>query len=544
MTNTLYFGDNLDVLRRYIADESVDLVYLDPPFNSDQNYNVLFAEQDGTRSAAQIHAFEDTWKWDEIAARAYQEVVECGDNVADALIAFRTVLHDSDMLAYLSMMAPRLKELHRVLKPTGSLYLHCDPTASHYLKVLMDSVFSPANYRNEITWQRTNAHNDAKRWSEVADIILYYGKSNDVVWNTPRAGYDEEYLRVKYRHDDNDGRGPYRLDNMTSPHPRPNMMYEWKGHASPPAGWRYSRETMEKLDSEGRVWYPNSKAKRPQLKRYLSEGKGPVMGCVWTDISPLNSQAAERLGYPTQKPEALLERIILASSNEDDTVLDPFCGCGTSISAAQRLNRQWVGIDVTALAISLIKNRLLTAFGDCVKETYKVIGEPVSLADARALAEQDKYQFQWWALGLVNARPVEEKKGADKGIDGRILFHDEPTGGKTKQIILSVKGGHLQAGYVRDLRGVIEREQSAIGVLISMEQPTGPMRKEAASAGFYKSPYNNQDYPRLQILTVEELLEGKGIDAPLVKDTRVQTIKAAPRAKGRATHTQKGLLDE
>ena len=411
MKNALYFGDNLDVLRRYVGAESVDLVYLDPPFNSDQNYNVLFAEQDGTRSAAQIHAFEDTWKWDESAARAYEEVVGCADAVADALIAFRTVLHDSDMLAYLSMMAPRLKELHRVLKPTGSLYLHCDPTASHYLKVLLDAVFSPANYRNEITWQRTTAHNDAKTWAEVADILLYYGKSNNVTWNTPRAGYDEEYLRVKYRHDDNDGRGPYRLDNMTSPHPRPNMMYEWKGHASPTAGWRYSRETMEKLDNEGRVWYPDSKSKRPQLKRYLEEMKGPVMGCVWTDIPPLNSQAAERLGYPTQKPEALLERIINASSNEWDTILDPFCGCGTAVSTAQRLNRRWIGIDITALAVSLIKHRLATAFGDSVTDSYEVIGEPVSLADAQALADQDKYQFQWWALGLVNARPVEQKKG-------------------------------------------------------------------------------------------------------------------------------------
>ena len=370
------------------------------------------------------------------------------------------MLHDSDMLAYLSMMAPRLKELHRVLKPTGSLYLHCDPTASHYLKVLLDAVFSPANYRNEITWQRTTAHNDAKTWAEVADILLYYGKSNNVTWNTPRAGYDEEYLRVKYRHDDNDGRGPYRLDNMTSPHPRPNMMYEWKGHASPTAGWRYSRETMEKLDNEGRVWYPDSKSKRPQLKRYLEEMKGPVMGCVWTDIPPLNSQAAERLGYPTQKPEALLERIINASSNEWDTILDPFCGCGTAVSTAQRLNRRWIGIDITALAVSLIKHRLATAFGDSVTDSYEVIGEPVSLADYASFSGPRQI-----SVPMVGFRACQRKagrakrRGGDKGIDGRIYFHDEHTGGKTKQILISVKGGHLQAGYVRDCAGLLKERR-------------------------------------------------------------------------------------
>ena len=324
------------------------------------------------------------------------------------------------------MMAPRLKELHRVLKPTGSIYLHCDPTASHYLKILMDAVFGPECYRNEITWQRTNVHNDAKRWAEVADILLYYGKTDNVTWNTPRVPHSEEHIKSKYTFDDQDGKGPYCLSDMTSPHPRPNMMYEWKGHASPPAGWRYSRETMQRLDDEGRVWYPNAKAKRPRLKRYLAEMQGPVVGCIWSDIFPINSQAAERLGYPTQKPEALLERVIKASSNEGDTILDPFCGCGTAIAAAQKLNRRWIGIDITNLAISLIKHRLHSAFGDSIKASYETIGEPVDVAGARALAEEDPYQFQWWALGLVNARPVEQKKGADKGIDGRLFFHDEP----------------------------------------------------------------------------------------------------------------------
>ncbi len=547
MKNTLYYGDNLDVLRRHIADESVDLVYLDPPFNSDQNYNVLFAEQDGTRSAAQIHAFEDTWQWDTSAAAAFQEVVEQGGQVSLAMQAFRTVLGDSDMLAYLSMMAPRLVELRRVLRPTGSIYLHCDPTASHYLKMLMDAIFGPQNYRNEITWQRTTAHNDSKRWAEVADILLYYGKTDEVIWNTPRSNYSDSYLESKYRHDDGDGRGPYRLDNMTSPHPRPNMMYEWKGHASPPAGWRYSRETMQRLDEEGRIWYPDSTTKRPQLKRYLDEMQGPVMGCVWMDIPPLNSQAAERLGYPTQKPEALLERIIQASSNEGDVVLDPFCGCGTAIAAAQKLNRCWLGIDITCLAVSLIKHRLHSAFGDDIKKMYQVIGEPTAVSDAASLAADDPYQFQWWALGLVNARPAEGKKGADKGIDGRLFFHDEHESAKTKQIIFSVKAGKVQVSHVRDLRGVLDREKAAIGVLLTMEEPTKPMRQEAASAGFYESGWKDSagastKHPRIQILTVAELLGGKGIDAPPSRDIR--THKAAPRVKAKPRDTDRDLFEK
>ena len=543
MKNTLYFGDNLDVLRRYVADESIDLVYLDPPFNSDANYNVLFAEHDGTQSAAQIRAFEDTWQWDETAARAYQEVVECGGRVADAMMGFRTVLHDSDMLAYLSMMAPRLKELHRVLKPTGSIYLHCDDVASHYLKMLLDSIFGATNFQSQIVWKRTSAHgNVSVSFADVADMLLYYTKSEKFIFNKQYTAYSEEYLRKFYRYTDENGRR-YRLDNLRNPGVRPNLRYDYKGYKPHPNGWAMSLEKMEKLDAEGRLQFPKDPNGRISLKRYLDEMPGVALSNIWDDIRPIGAQAAERLGYPTQKPEALLDRIILASSNEGDVVLDPFCGCGTAVSAAQRLNRRWTGIDITALAVSLIKHRLATAFGDTIKDSYEVIGEPVSLADAQALAEQDKYQFQWWALGLVNARPVEQKKGADKGIDGRILFHDEHTAGQTKQIILSVKGGHLQAGYVRDLRGVIEREKAAIGVLIAMEEPTNPMRKEAASAGFYKSPFNNQDYPKLQILTVEELLNGKGIDAPMVKDTRVQTIKRAPKAKAKATHRQQKFAE-
>jgi len=264
---------------------------------------------------------------------------------------------------------------------------------------------------------------------------------------------------------------------------------------------------------------------------------GHPIGDVWTDIAEINSQAKERLGYPTQKPEALLERIIQASSNEGDLVLDPFCGCGTTIAAAQKLNRRWIGIDITYLAISLMKNRLSDMFGSQVN--YEVIGEPVEIHDAKTLAEQDPWQFQWWALGLVGARPVEQKMGADKGIDGRLYFHDEGPSGKTKQIIFSVKAGTVNVSHIRDLRGVIDREKAQIGVLLSMEEPTKAMRTEAASAGFYDSPWNKKKYPRLQILTIEEILNGKQVACPPLQQTNI-TFKKAVKAKGKG-HRQTEL---
>jgi len=540
--NTLYYGDNLDILRRYVKDESVDLVYLDPPFNSNANYNVLFAEKDGSRSAAQIKAFGDTWEWSLDAEQAYREVVERGGRPSQAMQAFRTLLGENDMLAYLAMMAPRLIELHRVLKPTGSLYLHCDPTASHYLKILMDAIFGPKNFRSEIVWKRTTTHSDSKRWADVNDILLFFIKSDTFVWNPQYHPYNQEYLASKYRFVEADGRR-YRLDNMTSPNPRPNMMYEWKGHVSPTNGWRYSRETMARLDAEGRVWYPNDKAKRPQLKRYLNEMPGTLTGTVWTDIDPINSRAQERLGYPTQKPEVLLERIIQASSNEGDVVLDPFCGCGTAIAAAQKLGRRWIGIDITHLAISLMKTRLQDTFGSEIAKAYTVIGEPTTLPDAQALAAQDKYQFQYWALGLVGARPAEQKKGADKGIDGRLYFHDGDRG-DTKQVIFSVKGGHTDVSDVRDLGHVVTREKAQIGVLISLHEPTGPMRTEAATAGFYDTTWYGS-FPRLQVLTIRELLEGKRVAMPAIRQSNA-TFKQAPRARTTAAARagQLELMDE
>ncbi len=524
--NTLYYGDNLDILRRYIPDETVDLIYLDPPFNSKATYNVLFGEQNGARAAAQIKAFDDTWTWDQAAALAYQEVVEAGGGVSQAMQAFRTLLGHSNMLAYLSMMAPRLVELRRVLKPTGSIWLHCDPTASHYLKLLMDAVFGADGFRNEIVWQRTTAKGHAfTRFPSTQDVLLYYVRSDKPTWNAQYLPHREEYIKSHYSNIEPETGRRYMLDNTLNPNPnRPNLTYEWNGHTRV---WRWTKERMQQLHDEGRLVYTSSGM--PRYKRYLDEMPGTPVTTVWTDIPPINSQARERLGYPTQKPEALLERIIQASSNKGDLVLDPFCGCGTTVAVAQGLKRRWIGIDITHLAIGLMRHRLRDTFGDEIEGQYEVIGEPVSMPDAQALAASDPYQFQWWALGLVGARPVEQKKGADKGIDGRLYFHDDAKG-KTKQVILSVKAGSTGRAHMHELRGVVEREQAEIGVLITMQEPTQPMRAEAASAGFYRSPGWNTDHPRLQILTVAELLKGKRIDMPPLRQVST-TFRRAPRSR-------------
>jgi DNA modification methylase len=524
--NVLYYGDNLEILRRYIEYESVDLVYLDPPFKSDQDYNILFAERNGSQAAAQIKAFEDTWHWDKISAAAYQEIVETGPaRVSQAMQAFRTFLGDNDMMAYLAMMAPRLVELQRILKPTGSIYLHCDPTASHYLKMLMDGVFGVSHFRNEIAWKRTSGHSDAKGFGRVHDTLLFYTKTDDYTWKTIYQKYDDDYVATYYRYSDSDGRKWMSADLGAAGLQGGGYDYEWKGVKRI---WRCPKETMERLDKEGRIYYTENGI--PRLKRYLDEMEGLPGQDLWSDIEALRSWHKERLGYPTQKPEGLLERIITASSNEGDLVLDPFCGCGTAIAVAQRLNRRWIGIDITHLAVALMKHRLHDMFGNNVQ--YKVKGEPVSLPDAKSLAENDPYQFQWWALGLVGARPIEEKKGADKGIDGRLYFHDEADSkkGRTKQIILSVKSGKVSVKDVRDLRGVVEREKAQIGVLICMEKPTRDMRRESASAGFYKSPWGT--HQKLQILTIEELLAGHKIDYPDIAGVNV-TFRKAQKPKGK-----------
>jgi site-specific DNA-methyltransferase (adenine-specific) len=537
-SGALFYGDNLEILRHHVGDEEVDLVYLDPPFNSNASYNVLFAEQDGSRAASQIKAFEDTWRWDQEAANAFEEVVEAGGEVSNSMQAFRTILSESNMLAYLAMMAPRLVELHRTLKETGSLYLHCDPTASHYLKILLDAVFGPKGFKNEIVWKRTSAHNDAKRFGRIHDVLLYYVKDPKKAQFTRQyRAYDPAYIQAEWRRDSN-GRW-FKLENLTAPLRGSKGQFEFHGR-TPGANrmWRFNKEGMEKLWNEGRI---RTDKDGVPLRRghlvYLEDMPGMPLQDIWDDILRIGNTAKERLGYPTQKPEALLERIIESSSSEGDLVLDPFCGCGTTVAAAEKLNRRWMGIDVTYQATNLIKSRLMDAFGDTVP--YTVVGEPTTTEDARRLAQENPDQFEAWALGLVGARNAAKKKGSDRGIDGRLIFH-EKKGGKTRQVLISVKAGKTGVAHVRDLRGVIEREEAEIGVLITMREPTQPMRAEATSAGFYRSGSEGVGtwgkHPRIQLLTVSELLDGKRIDMPPLSGSL--TFRRAPKVERRQPTTE------
>jgi len=530
-TNVLYFGDNLEILRKYIPDNSIDLIYLDPPFNSKKDYNILFKENGGVESEAQIKAFTDTWHWTQAAENTYHEVVTKGPLKVGKLIG---ALHDSignnDVMAYLVMMTIRLVELHRVLKPTGSLYLHCDPVASHYLKLVLDQVFSPGNFRNEIVWKRSSAHSDigqgAKHMGRLHDILFFYSKSDDFVCNMEFLSYDKEYSDTFYHYVEPGTGRRYRLGDLTGPGgaAKGNPHYEFLGVTR---YWRYSKQRMQELYEQGRI-VQTKPGVVPAYKRYLDEMPGVPLQDIWEDLLPIGAQAKERLGYPTQKPEALLERIIKYSSNEGDIVLDPFCGCGTAVVAAQKLNRKWLGIDITHLAINLMRNRLRDSFPGI---KFEVIGEPKDLASARALAGQKpdgRYQFQWWALGLIGARPLgEKKKGADKGIDGIITFIDE-VGGKAKRVVVEVKSGHVGANVVQQLKGVIAND--AIGVLITLEPPTTPMKVEAVDAGFYHSPVYDKDYPKIQILTIDELLHGQTVDMPPQTQTSV-TFARAPKIK-------------
>ena len=529
--NRLYFGDNLEVLRERIADESVDLIYLDPPFNSKRDYNLLFKTPKGHESDAQITAFEDSWHWGEQAEREFNEILrQSNTDVAELMPALRSFLGENDMMAYLVMMANRLLELQRALKPTGSLYLHCDPTASHYLKIVLDAVFRKENFRNEIVWLRTTPKGHAfTRFPSNHDVILFYGNGQESTWHQAYLGHRDEYVESHYSQKDDDSGRHYQLTSLLNPnHDRPNLTYEFPPDSGVTRVWRWTRERMMEAWNQGLIVIPKGSGVA-RYKRFLDEQQGTPVSSVWTDIPPINSQAAERLGYPTQKPLALLERIIHASSNEGDVVLDPFCGCGTAVDAAQALGRRWIGIDITHLAITLIEKRLkdrypylnrtkaekATAAATGVAEptpeymqSYEVIGTPEDLDGARNLAERDKYQFQWWACSLVNAQPYQgKKKGADGGIDGLIFFQDDK--GPAKKIVVSVKGGdNVNVAMVRDLAHVVAREKAEIGLFVTLAEPSKPMMTEAVKEGFYTSPAINAEFPRIQILTIAGLLDG------------------------------------
>jgi len=542
MGNHLFYGDNLEVLRSgAIAPDSVDLIYLDPPFNSNASYNVLFKAPSGEGSAAQIEAFDDTWHWNDSAEAAFADVLRSGNGAAaEMLRAMRGFLGENDMMAYLAMMAVRLIELHRVLKPTGSLYLHCDPTASHYLKILLDAVFGATNFRTEISWRRQSAHNDAaqgrNQFGNVRDIIFFYTKSSAWTWTWLYTPYDESYVRNFYRHIEEGTGRRYRLGDITAPGgadpKKRNPFYEFLGVKR---YWRYSEQRMNELYADGRI-IQTAPGRVPQYKRYLDEMPGVALQNDWGDVLPLHASHKEKLGYPTQKPVALLERIIAASSNPGDLVLDPFCGCGTTVHAAEKLGRNWIGIDVTHLAIGLIEKRLRDAFPGVQFTTH---GVPQDLDGARDLAERGRtdpkyyFEFEKWALSLIDAVPGNlSRRGADKGIDGNIYF------GKTGRGIVSVKAGdNVGVSMLRDLRGVIERERADIGVFLTLTPPKRTMIAEAAAAGQFTLD-GFTPVPRIQIVTIEDALRlrDRAVDLPARRD---DTFRKARREGG----TAQGALD-
>ena len=514
--NTLYYGDCLQILKE-LPDACVDLVYLDPPFNSNRDYNAFFSSPTGGKNSAQITAFEDTWHWGEQAEVEYHQLLHnpnAGQLAETLMPALRSFLGENDMMAYLTMMASRLVEMRRVLKDTGSLYLHCDPTASHYLKIVLDGVFGKENFRTEISWKRSSAHNDAKqgrkKYGNIRDIIFFYTKDKKYTWNWIYTAYDKEYIEKNYRYDDGDGR-KYRLDNLTAAKGGGDTSYDFHG-TKPYKGryWAYSRENMEKFLQEGRLYFPKGGG-TPSYKRYLDEMPGVPMQNSWDDIKP--ASGSEYLGYPTQKPVALLERIIRASSNPGDVVLDPFCGCGTAVHAAQKLGRKWIGIDISHLAVALIKQRMTSAFHDC---EFEISGTPKDVESARYLAESNglegRYQFQYWALSLVDAIPAnDKKKGADSGSDGFIWAYNDPNATKPFKINISVKSGKIPANHIRELGGMLGKDSVELCLLITLEEPSKKMKKDAVSYGFYTYP-NGKEFPCIQILTIQELLDGKRPD--------------------------------
>jgi DNA modification methylase len=524
--NKLYYGDNLEVLREHIPSASVDLIYLDPPFNSSRSYNVLFREKSGDEAHAQIEAFDDTWTWSHETEVLYGELMDGSSSlkVKDALEAMRKLLGDNDVLAYLVMMTARLVELRRTLKPTGSLVLHCDPTASHYLKVLLDAIFGADRFLNEIIWRRTASKGDAKvRFGRNHDVLLFYAAGPSATFNPLTVEHSPEY-KARFRFDDHDGRGPYMDGPLDSPNPRPNLTYPYKGYPPPKNGWRVSLPEMERLDAENRLMFPKKADARIRRKLYLSEQPGVPMGDIWADISPINSQAAERLGYPTQKPITLLQRVITAASNPGDIVLDPFAGCGTAIDAAQDLGRKWIGIDVTTLAIDLIDARLRHTFGESIQDTYEILGIPKDMDGARALFKRSPFEFERWCVMMLDGQPNEKQVG-DRGVDGVIRFPIDGKG-KSDRILVSVKGGATNPSHVRDLVGTVQSQRAGMGVFVTMNKPTKAMTEAANHSGVYVHPANGQKFPKVQLITVEELLQGK---RPTLPNTLLPYFQAQKR---------------
>lgn len=550
MVNKLYYGDNLEVLRKYIKDESIDLCYIDPPFNSKRNYNQIYNNL-GKEDQAQAQAFVDTWTWDNHANEALEEIQsnyqgKFTSQTIDLIDGLTKVLGKGSLLAYLVSMTLRIVEIHRVLKSTGSFYLHCDPTASHYLKIVLDAIFCSqgGDFKNEIIWKRSSAHNDTKQGNvvhlgRIHDVILFYTKSMNTLRNELYESHSQEYIEKFYKYRDPNGR-LYTLDNITGPGgaSKGNPQYEFLGITR---YWRYSKNRMEELYQQGRI-IQTKPGTVPRYKRYLDEMQGIPLQDLWNDISPISSQARERLGYPTQKPEALLERIIKASSNKGDVILDAYCGCGTTIAVAERLERNWIGIDITYQSISLMLKRLEDSFGKNVLDKIELNGIPKDIESAKALAtkpdDRTRKEFEKWAvLTYSNNRAViNDKKGADKGIDAIAYFQGDKD--NREKIIFQVKSGNVKSGDIRDLQGTMTLQGAALGIFITLKPPSKDMVQTAKSAGIYRGRYMSQSVDKIEIVTVQEILEQKKrLDVILT----FEVLKAAE--KQRETQGQQMSLD-
>ncbi len=528
--NTLFYGDNLTIMQEKMGSKSVDLIYLDPPFNSKQNYNLLYRTMTGKPVPEQVEAFCDTWAMDadkERIARTMPVLMRehgVDDYYVDFWRLWMNALRNTNrpLLAYLIFMVQRLLYMKTLLRPTGSIYLHCDPTASHYIKIMMDGIFQHTNFRNEIIWKRTGAHGSARRWGPVHDVILHYTMSDSYTWNKVYQPYEAGYIESKYRH--KDARGVFQDVSLTGPGmSKGDSGQPWRGFNPTDKGrhWAIPREigsnipnfasltTQEKLDAldAARLIYWPKKggvASFPRVKQY--PGKGNPIQDVITDIGAINSQAGERLGYPTQKPGALLDRIIQASSNPGDVVFDPFCGCGTTIYSAVRNGREWKGCDIAILSVKLVRETLASDKYRLVEgHDFVVDGIPTSVEGAQELFRKDPSTFQKWFAERVGGFPMTRMSG-DRGIDGRIYF--ETTDG-LREMVLQVKGGkHVRPTDIRDLNGTMTREPTAeLAGFLSMVPPTKAMLAEASDAGTYE--YNGVHYPRIQFLTVEDVLVHK-----------------------------------
>ena len=542
--NKLYYGDCFAVIQNQLEQDSIDLIYLDPPFNSNRQYNAIYKDETGRPLPDQVEAFCDLWTLDQETERDIRQmpVLMREANVDDDVVEFWRIWMNAlrrtqpDLLAYLTYMVQRLLLMKGILKPTGSIYLHCDPTASHYIKVMMDGIFGHKNFRNEIAWKRTFAHGGAARWGDVHDTLLFYSKTDGYKWKRLLQQHDEKYLDQKYRF--SDSRGRYRLVVLTGPGTtKGDSGKPWRGYDPTVAGrhWAVPKRAIQALASDGiqipptiheqlellyeheYIRFPRKRDGSlgvPEYKLYQPAGQ-PIQDVI-TDVSPINSQAKERMGYSTQKPLALLDRIIRASTDEGDVVLDPFCGCATTLEAAQRLGRQWIGIDIAIHAVKRVaKVRLEERLGLVEGQDFTIDGIPRNVEGARDLWKRDKYHFQKWAVEQVDGF-VTTKRSADGGIDGRLYF-DMPGERDLQSMVIEVKGGaNVGISVVRDLRGVLERDPALLAGLIVLDdlgdRKTKNFEREMAQAG--DLDVRGVLYPRMQLITVADLFEGKRFKTP------------------------------